>query len=151
MTATASISSEYHVVPADPILNLLSVTQLIGISGGKLTVGGNTLVVPSGAVTLPTLFTMVQLPTPYIRADLTAITSTLLGLLNIGEKGFAKPVTLTLSYRNAIGVTDPTRLRIAEMKANGEIGVVLPTTVNATTKTVTAKLPHFSSWVVVCD
>ena len=144
------VDDQYHIVQATPS-SLLGATNLLGFLGGTLNVGGHKLQVQTGSVLSPTLFTMVRLPSPTIQVSLTAITGTLFNLLNIGEQGFNEPVKLTLSYSNAIGVTDPSRLRIAELKWNGTLGEVLPTSYNATNKTVTAYLPHFSSWIVVCD
>jgi hypothetical protein len=152
MTPQASIvdPSGYHIVPATngP---LISLSNVLGVLGGTLNLGGHKLVVPTGAVTAPTLFTMISLPTNSIQVHLSALQINLLGIIDIGGKGFLKPVSLSLSYDNAIGVTDPSHLRIAELKSDGTLGVILPVTVNATAKTITAQLPHFSSWIVVCN
>jgi hypothetical protein len=149
--SSLTLGGGYHLVQANNTGGLLGISNILGILGGTLNVGGHTLVVPAGAVLQPTLFTMLRLPSPYIQVQLTAVSGNLFNLIDIGGRGFEEPVQLSLSYANAIGVTDPSHLRIAELKWNGTLGEVLPTTYDATNKTVTAYLPHFSSWVIICN
>jgi hypothetical protein len=152
VTSMASISADgYKVVQATPANAALRASNVIAFGGGALGVGIHSLSVPAGAVSNATIFTMVAPSANRIQVDLSAVSSTVLGLLNVGERGFGKPVVLTLSYENAIGVKDETHLRIGELLSNGEIGEVLETTVDTSAKTVTAKLPHFSTWVVLSD
>ena len=122
----------------------LRVSQLIGVNGGTLTLLGHTLTVPAGAVSVPTLFTMVALPTPEIDVELSATVTDLLGrVLNL-DTGFNKPVTLSLSYARANNVTDPARLFIVYF--NGTQLEQLPSTVDTRNKLVSTRLEHFSKY-----
>jgi hypothetical protein len=129
----------------------LSLSNLIGIEGGEISLLGHTLVIPVGAVTKPTLFLMTVLPTGYIEVDLTASVTGLLGsLLDVGSRGFLKPVPVTLSYASGTNVSDPSRLTI--LRVSGLLGYrryeVIPTVLNREEKTVTAELDHFSRYVI---
>jgi len=128
-------------------LSGFKVSKVIGLGGGSITLLGHTLTVPAGAVTVPTLFLMVALPTPVVDVELTATVTDLLGrVLNVGSKGFRKPVTLTLTYDRATNVTDPSKLFIVYL--NGSESESLPSTVNQANKTVTAQLQHFSAYAM---
>jgi hypothetical protein len=142
----------YTLVKA-PLLSLedLSISGLIGLQGGQLTLLGHTLTVPAGAVSQPTLFVLTVLPTGYVEVDLEAsLTSLLGGLLDVGSRGFAKPVPVTLSYAAGTNVSDPRRLTI--LRVNSLLGYgkyeVMPSRVNLTAKTVTTELDHFSRYVI---
>jgi hypothetical protein len=142
----------YTLVKA-PLLSLqeLSISGLIGVQGGQITLLGHTLTVPAGAVGQPTLFVLTVLPTGYVEVDLEAsLTSLLGGLLDIGGSGFLKPVPVTLSYAAGTNVSDPRRLTI--LRVNSLLGYgkyeVMPSRVNLTGKTVTTELDHFSRYVI---
>jgi len=127
----------------------LSVTGLLGTVGGTLEVLGHTLYVPDGAVRKKTLFSVLALPGGYVEVDLNASLLGLLGgLLNIGEQGFNKPVTVTLSYKRSTNVPDPSKLVI--IRLNGLFGTPeeVPTRVDLVNKTVSADLDHFSRYAV---
>src|SRR5437870_2571290 len=72
-----SSSTEYTPVrdalPLTLDLEDLVSTKLIGITGGSVTLLGHSIVVPSGAVTSPTFFTIVVLPTGYVEVSLLAL------------------------------------------------------------------------------
>jgi hypothetical protein len=144
--------SGYTLVKA-PLLSPseLSISATIGSNGGELTLLGHTLTVPVGAVTRPTLFLITVLPTGYVEVDLTASITGLLGnLLDVGSRGFLKPVPVTLSYASATNVEDPRWLTI--LRVNSLLGYrqyeVMPSTVDRDRKTVTAELDHFSRYVI---
>jgi hypothetical protein len=147
----AADGHEYHIVQSSSDDGFLGLSNILGILGGVLKVGDHKLTVPSGAVLSPTLFTMLVPNTGNIEVHLSALQINLLGIIDIGGKGFAKPVALSLSYKDAIGVTDPSHLHIAELKADGTLGTVLPVTIDTYHQTITGQLPHFSKWVIVCD
>ena len=148
IAAQHSVASSYTLLP-DPLpltlnLNDLLSTQLIGISGGSVTLLGHTISVPRGAVTTPTFFTIAALPTGKVEVDLVALAPNLLGnLLSVGQFGFAKPVTLTLTYARS-GTVDPSKLVIVYESSTGF--QPLPTTVDTAHKTASAQLPHFSKY-----
>ena len=128
----------------------LRASELIGLAGGSVTLMGHTLTVPAGAVSVPTLFTLVALPTPNIDVDASASVTGLLGqVLDVGSFGFKKPVTLTLTYSRATNVTNPNKLFIVYFGANG--AERLASTVNSTAKTVSTKLNHFSKYGMATD
>ncbi|HEX6259790.1 MAG TPA: hypothetical protein VFZ51_03985, partial [Woeseiaceae bacterium] len=129
----------------------LSISGIIGLTGGVLRLGGHTLVVPPGAVTVPTLFTISLPLDPYVNVDLTATVQTLLGgLLNVGGRGFEKPVALGLTYKRATNVTDPSKLFIAYVPRYGA-AEKLPSVVDQANKVVWAALPHFSKYCMATD
>ncbi|HUP88777.1 MAG TPA: hypothetical protein VM100_05495 [Longimicrobiales bacterium] len=128
--------------------DLLS-TQLIGISGGSISLLGHSITVPKGAVTTPTIFTITVLPTGYTEVSLLALVPNLLSTLNIGEQGFKKPVTLTMTWARSPVPIDPSRVVIL-WNHDGTVDP-MPTTVNATKKTASAQLPHFSKYCMATN
>ena len=97
-------------------------------------------------MTIPTLFTLVALPTPEVDVLATATITDVLGkVVDVGELGFKRPVTLTLTYYRATNVDDPKRLVIVYFRPNGKLEV-LDSNVDYKRYTVTAKLKHFSKY-----
>jgi hypothetical protein len=136
---------------APNLLESLQISRVIGILGGSLSLAGHTVTVPSGAVSLPTVFTLTLLPNGYIEVEVEALQTSLLGrLINVGEQGFRKPVDLTLTYSRATNVTDPSRLKLMRVNPDGK-HEILPSTVDFGRKTVTAKLDHFSRYCMIAN
>ncbi|HEY8521588.1 MAG TPA: hypothetical protein VIN61_16065 [Gammaproteobacteria bacterium] len=145
----------YTLVRSRQLLGLLplqlQITDLISLKGGSITLLGHTLTVPAGAVTSPTLFTMLLGLNGYVEVHLEALSPSLLGgLLNIGGHGFRQPVRVTLSYANAADVVDPSRLVIVHLPGlwGYDRAEPVPTTVDPVRKTVTAELDHFSRYAL---
>lgn len=146
-------SARYTLV-RDPILSgvpSLQLSEVIGVSGGTISLLGHTLTVPPGAVNQPSVFTLLVLPTGYVEVDLTATVSGLLGnLLNIGAQGFSTPVPVTLSYSRATNVKNPEDLTVVYLP--GLLGYrniqPVPSQVDTVNKTVTAELRHFSRYAL---
>ena len=133
------------LLPLSVSLSDLTTSKLIGISGGTVTLLGHSINVPSGAVVTPSIFTIVVLSTGYVEVSLLELVPNLLGgLKSIGEYGFLKPVTLSLTYSRSPDPIDPSRLVI--LYNNGTSVQPLATTVNTTTKTASAQLKHFSKY-----
>jgi len=144
-------SSPFQLV-TDPLsltLGNLAATKIIGPAGGSISLNGHSIVVPAGAVSLPTLFTMTAITDGHITVDLSAVAWLLGRLIDVGERGFSKQVTLTLSYANNTSITDPSRLVIVHL--NGSRSEVLPTTVDTVNKTASAKLNHFSKYCLATN
>lgn len=145
----------YTLLGSGPLLGLpLQVTDLISLKGGTLTLLGHTLIVPPGAVNSPTLFTMLIGLNGYVEVHLEALSPSLLGgLLNIGGRGFRKPVRVTLSYANASNVGDPNDLVIVHLPGwwGYSTAEPLPSTVDPVRKTVTAELDHFSRYALASN
>ena len=141
----------------DPVLTLSGITtavstnQLIGFNGGTISLLGHTLTVPVGAVTKPTLFVLTVLPTGKVEVDLLATLNTLLGVLDVGSKGFAKPVPITLTYSRStnVGTHGP---QVKVLRINSLLGYgkyeVMPTTVDTSNQKATAALDHFSRYTL---
>lgn len=127
----------------------LSLSSIIGTGGGQISLLGHSLQVPAGAVAVPTIFTMTVLTNGYVEVDLTAVVSSLLGSVDVGEKGFNKPVTLTLTYARSPDTLDPSKLLIVYV--DGKKLEPLASTVNRATKTVSAQLSHFSKYAMATD
>src|SRR5687768_2125996 len=71
-------------------LPALEVSQLIGVTGGTLSLAGHSIVVPAGAVTQPTLFTMTLGLNGYVEVELEATRVGLFGnIIDVGSGGFA--------------------------------------------------------------
>jgi hypothetical protein len=145
------------VLVNDPILSLSGITssvssgQLIGFGGGSISLLGHTLIVPAGAVTKPTLFTMIVLPTGKVEVDLLATVSTLLGVLDIGSTGFAKPVPVSFTYSRSTNVgTHAPQIKVLRIKSLLGYGSyeVMPSTVDTTNKKVSTALDHFSRYTL---
>jgi len=147
-------SVQSYTLVKDPLLpgitQSVSTGSLIGLSGGSISLLGHTLTVPAGAVTSPTLFTLTVLPTGYVEVDLLATVNSLLGVLDFGSKGFAKPVPVTLTYSRATNVASPSKLKVLRIKSLLGYGQyeVMPSTVDTYKKTVTAPLDHFSRYTL---
>ena len=150
-TSTSSYTVIEESLPKD-LLPGVSLSAIIGITGGNISLAGHVLHVPAGAVTVPTLFTMVVPLNGYVEVDLSATVTDILGNV-IQVTKFSKPLTLTLTYARAkTNVTDPSRLFIAYMP-NGDHSKLekLPSTVSTTNLTVSAKLDHFSKYCMATD
>jgi hypothetical protein len=137
--------------PLLPAPGDLSISGLISVGGGQLSLLGHTINVPAGAVDRPTLFALTVLPTGYIEVNLVAsVTDLLGGLLDVGGQGFLKPVPVTLSYDRATNVVDPSRLTI--LRVNSLLGYgryeVMPSRIDRSSRTVTTELDHFSRYVI---
>ena len=148
-------SVQGYTLVKDPLVpgitSALSKGSLIGFSGGQVELLGHTLIVPLGAVTKPTLFTLTVLPTGYVEVELLATTTSLLGVVvDVGSNGFLKPVPVKLTYSRATNVSDPTKLRILRIKSLLGYGKyeVLPSRVDQASRTVTADLDHFSRYTM---
>lgn len=138
----------------EPLLSLdlsrLSISELIGINGGSITLLGHRIVVPAGAVDLPTLFTLTALPNGYVQVDISALAPGMSGLFNTGEEGFNRPVRLDMTYERATNVKRESRLVILRLNAGGMDAVheALPTTVDTSRDRATVWLEHFSGYIM---
>lgn len=143
-----------YTLANDPILPKLidqavSVSQLVGVGGGSIELFGHRLTVPVGAVLEPTLFTLVALPSGHVEVHLTAVSTNLLGrVINVGTKGFRKPVRVTLTYSRSTNVTDPAGLFVLRGKGLSGEPEVMPSTVDVQRQTVSAELDHFSRYYI---
>lgn len=143
-----------YTLANDPVLAQLlnqpvKVSQLVNVDGGSLELLGHELTVPAGAVLQPTLFTLTVLPSGHVEVYLTALSTNLLGgILNVGKKGFAEPVEVTLTYKRSTNVTDPSTLIILREKGLFGQPQPMPSTVDQVNETVTAELDHFSRYFV---
>jgi hypothetical protein len=153
----ASTTGEYapvrEMLPKD-LLPGVSLSSVIGIQGGKISLAGHVLTIPAGAVTIPTLFTMTVPLNGYVEVELLATVSTVLGtVIDVGAQGFKKPVTLSLTYARAMpNVDNPSKLFIAYMKNGDYIELQkLPSWTDRNQKLVSAELDHFSKYCMASD
>lgn len=116
--------------------------------GGTVKTAAYTLTVPRGAVSTKTKFVVKPTNTGAYMLELDAYQQGLLGLVNVGAKGFKKPVLLTISYAKATGVTDAKSIVIVYVTTSVD-GVIQSTTVDTRNKTVTSPLSHFSKYAMV--
>ena len=138
-----------HLLSVGSITDAVSEGQLIGFAGGSVSLLGHTLTVPAGAVTKPTLFLLTVLPTGKVEVDLLATITTLFGVVDVGSRGFAKPVPVTLTYSRSTNVGEHgSELKVLRIKSLLGYGnyEVMPSTVDTTNRKVTAALDHFSRY-----
>lgn len=119
----------------------------IGSAGGTVQTAAYTLVVPRGAVSEKTKFVVEPENNGTYTVNLYAYRQGLLGLIDVGGKGFKKPVLLTIRYANAEGVTDERKLTIIYLSTSSA-AEVQPSIVDRKDKEVTAQLPHFSKYAM---
>lgn len=121
------------------------VAVIIDENGGELSLGQHKLVVPAGAVSGATTFEITKVDGDDIRVKLTA---TQLTTNDIGSAGFAKPVRLTLSYKNAAEMPEnESELTILWVKLDGT-KEAQASNVDVTGKRVSAELGHFSDYAI---
>jgi hypothetical protein len=120
----------------------------IDSDGGTITTAAYTLTVPRGAVTKNTKFEVKPSNTGAYMLELHAYQQGLFGLVDVGSRGFRKPVLLTISYANANGVTDVRKLGIIYIASPEQIELQ-QTSVDTRNKTVTSPLSHFSRYAMV--
>src|ERR1041384_2410760 len=75
---------------ACPTTESQRITGVVGLLGGVLSLGGTSIDIPAGAVSLPTLFEIVVPPSPYMEVEIHAV-----GLTSFL---FHKPASITLDY-----------------------------------------------------
>lgn len=150
VTVTGDDGNSYELIkePSPGALDQLSVSSVVGILGGVLELDGHKLTIPSGAVLEPTVFTMARSQNGFLEVDLTAIRVTVLGeVIDVGEQGFEKPVTLELTYSRATNVQQARDLVILRLNSGlGGTHEVLPSKVNQGAQMVRAQLDHFSGY-----
>jgi hypothetical protein len=146
-TAVGLLSGVLNIL-SGPDANGTAQSVWIGSDGGTITTAAYTLVVPKGAVYESTRFTVSPANDGTYKIDLTAERKGLLGYYDVGSKGFARPVSLTISYAKATGVLDPRKLIIVYLRSDGK-AEIQPSVINTTTKAVTSYLGHFSKYALV--
>lgn len=147
-----------HLVLAPLRLFTISDREVIDEDGGRLhavdLLTGSTydLVVPPGAVSGPTIFTLVVPAGRFYEADLTAEVRQADGsLVDVGKRGFARPVTLSIRYLSPLELLIPSRLFIAWIDDDGDILQGLSTKRSLLTSTVQADLAHFSKYALASN
>lgn len=140
---TTSTSTDPKLLYCPSYLPKLSLTGLIGIDGGILSVGAVRLEVPPGAVLVPTLFELAVPPSKYMEVSLTAV--------GLEQFIFQKPVTVTIDYSRCSTSAVPAGATIEAVhilplwyRILEEMGG----TVDPTARTVTFTTGHFSSYAV---
>jgi hypothetical protein len=135
-------------VLSGPDANGNEVAKWIDSDGGTIKTAAYTLTVPRGAVRERTKFVVSPSNTGKYMVELEAFENTLLGMREVGSKGFRKPVLLTISYRNANGITNEKKIAIVYV-VNPAKGEVQASDVDTRDNEVTAKLNHFSKYAMV--
>lgn len=165
ITAQDSDGNHYTLAQGGIPRGKTYVERVIGPSGGKLmgSASGHSLTVPQGAVELPTRFQFlvvvddecvieVELEAEIEEDDLDEAQQRLAAAW---DQRFKKKVILALSFKDAINVTDPRRLRIlwdeAEQPRHSGVHVPVESTVDLQKKEVRAGLDHFSRYCLASD
>jgi hypothetical protein len=114
-----------------------SVTATIDRWGGVLHMGPHALAIPPGALEEPVIITAIA---PQDTVDLVRLQPE--GLV------FAKPVSLTLSYKNCFLDTSKQDVRIAHLSDSLQMIEYVPSTDTRHLKQVTGSLQHFSNYAI---
>ena len=138
------------------VLNILSgpdangkaVSAWIDEDGGTLSVAAYKLTVPRGAVSKRTLFELAPANDGTYKVELNAYRQSLLGRVEVGSRGFDRPVLFTVSFANANGVTDPRKLIIIYLRNDGT-AEIQPGVIDQGHETVTSPLSHFSKYALM--
>lgn len=118
-------------------------------NGGEISLYGNHLIVPAGAVSGKTYFEARLVYDEVIRLKLTATSEGSAVVNDVGSAGFAKELTLSLRYDYATNTpVDPSTMRAAWNKGDGTLEVQ-PSSVDSSNKRVNSLLKHFSEYVIV--
>ncbi len=132
-----------------PDANGSKVTAWIDSDGGTIKTAAYTLTVPRGAVRTNTQFVIEPTNNGTYTVELAAYEKRLLGgMVSVGEKGFRKPVLLTISYKHASGVTNAKKIAIIYIESAAKVELQ-SSTVDTKDRDVTAKLNHFSKYAMV--
>jgi hypothetical protein len=131
-----------------PDANGTKVTAWIDSDGGTIKTAAYTLVVPRGAVRRNTQFVIEPENNGTYTVNLEAYEKRLLGLVSVGENGFAKPVLLTISFDKASGVTNERKIGIIYIQSRSKVELQ-NSSVDTRNNTVTSKLNHFSKYAMV--
>ena len=135
-------------VLSGPDANGEAVSAWIGSEGGTLRTAAYTIVVPQGAVTRKTQFEIWPLNNGTYTVELKAYQQGLLGKVDVGVRGFQKPVELRFSYAQAQGITDLKRLGIIYIQSPERVELQ-KVWLDTTNRTITAPLGHFSKYAMV--
>ena len=136
-----------NVVLKGPDANGEAKAVWIGAEGGTITTAAYTLTIPANAVTQSTRFEIEPANDGTYTVELHAYQQGLLGLVDVGSKGFQKPVLLKYSYQNAIGVENESKLVILWVRPDGKVEVQ-NCDVNKQANTITGSLNHFSKYAL---
>lgn len=131
-----------------PDANGSAVSAWIDSDGGTIKTAAYTLTVPRGAVVRNTKFEVKPTNTGAYMLELKAYEKGLLGLVSVGQKGFRKPVLLTISYARAEGVTDVRKLGIIYIVSPEQVELQ-QTSIDTGNRTITSPLSHFSRYAMV--
>jgi hypothetical protein len=142
----SQLESQYSLNNPSPVECPSSVTQstsaLIGPLGGSLSVGGSSVVVPAGAVLLPTSITLTIPASNYMEIDVSAG--------GVDHYVFQTPVSMTIDYsrctRNDIDQT-PLSIWYWNPSAN-ELLENMGGTDDKTARKVTFTTLHLSGYVI---
>jgi hypothetical protein len=149
VTSTLGLTPAVGLLRIVPLAAPITVSQLIGTGGGTLSIpaAGVTVVIPSGALASATQITMTARAGSLVAYDFAPHGIT-----------FAKPLVFSQKLRgtNATLLTAPL-LRLAYYSDGGLLGPLgglvselISGTVNLLSWTFTAKIQHFSGYMVSC-
>ena len=145
----SSGSSDITIVRTKETKTKTRADGIIGPQGGSISSGGHTLVVPAGAVNAPTQFMLQVKETNAIHVDLKAWR--VIDGAPVTQFPVV-PVQIRLSVGDVTDV-DPARLIVVYLRDGTYDGRkdVMRSSYNATARTVTGVIPHFSEYTVGID
>ena len=135
-------SGEQYVVTREPVSYGI-VSGTIGNAGGELHLGVHSLVVPAGAVSEATVFTMSRPEGDLLRLSLSATRES---YNDVGAAGFAVPLQLRLSFVDAGDLpADVSKLEVIYFEPTGTVAPQ-PTYLDVTGGVASGDIPHFSDF-----
>lgn len=121
-----------------------AVEAVIGPAGGTLSLGEHILFVPPHAVDAEATFRMEKHAGTHVRLHLTASRH---AENDVGRRGFKRPLTLMLSYRDAanLAASDISALQVMYIRNDNRVKP-LPSSINYFDRWVGTELRHFSEY-----
>ncbi|HEU4628881.1 MAG TPA: hypothetical protein VFS08_04020 [Gemmatimonadaceae bacterium] len=122
-----------------PLTTSQSAERTLSLLGGTISLGGNRVVLPFGAITLPQLFEVKT-----VSGDLMAVDVHAVGLLGFR---FQQPVTVTIDYSRCGSVQGPLRVWYIDPETHAlleDMGGVTDTLL----RTITFQTTHLSVYAV---
>lgn len=141
-SATASLSTSSPTLIQCPTDQTLLASSVVGLLGGTVSVGGTSITIPPGALSLPTLITVKVPAGPYMEVDIDA--NNLMSFL------FNAPVSVTIDYsRCDPAVTDGQALSVWHIDTwTNALIENMGGTNDAARRTITFSTPHLSGYAV---
>lgn len=119
-----------------------SATALIGVLGGTLSLGGNSITIPANAVAQPTTFQIVVPPSPHMKVEIHAV--------GLASFLFQQPVQVTIDYSRCPASAVPAGATLQAVYVDSTDAVLqqMGGTADPVNRNVTFTTGHLSGYAV---